>query len=178
MTNYYTLASVVFAEGLTGKELVWFNREMCMVPEGMTEEELQEWAEERGISDPDYWTGSFKAEVEGDARIWIHHEESISIDNAVEFVQYFLRIHRPNETVNLEWSHYCDAPRLDGFGGGVVHITAEKAYWMNTCDYADNFKEIIRTLNNLDAAVPKGHAVRKHVDSLLRTLPGWRRQEH
>lgn len=61
-----------------------------------------------------------------DRTIWFYGEESGDPRAVADFVQGFLKQFRPNDSFSMGHTFSCSRPRLDGFGGGAVFVTAER----------------------------------------------------
>lgn len=74
----------------------------------------------------------FRAEFkENEKTIWISAEGgSFDVENAVNFIQSVLEKDKSKAVVFFEWANTCTKPRLDGFGGGAVAVSAYDAEWI------------------------------------------------
>ena len=75
---------------------------------------------------------SIEADEDG---VWIHSEESASVEAAADIARWLLTQPGAPEVVGFEWASTCSKPRLDAFGGGGVIVTKAGARWMNTGDW-------------------------------------------
>ena len=66
--------------------------------------------------------------------IWLH-SESGGIDPVCNFVQHLLKLYNPSGRITFEWSHDCNHPRIDAYGGGAAIVTAKQIKSMNTSDW-------------------------------------------
>jgi hypothetical protein len=115
MADYNTEASFEFK--VSSPEAMAYAEELYekgFVDEGMEEE----------------W--DFRAEFnKAEKSIWISSQnESFNVDQAVEFVQSILKKDESKDVVFFEWANTCTKPRLDGFGGGAVAVSADDAEWI------------------------------------------------
>jgi hypothetical protein len=72
----------------------------------------------------------FETEMDKDG-IWLHSQYG-GIDAACAFIQHLLQKFDPKGCVTFEWSHDCNKPRVDAFGGGAAIITSTEIKTMNT----------------------------------------------
>ena len=75
-------------------------------------------------------------EVEGDvlnnqSRLWLHSNNG-GIDAVCAFLQHLLRKFNPAGQVTFQWSHDCNRPLTDAYGGGAAVITAQEIKSMST----------------------------------------------
>jgi len=75
----------------------------------------------------------FETEMDKDG-IWLHSQYG-GIDAACAFIQHLLQKFDPKGCVTFEWSHDCNKPRVDAFGGGAAIITSTEIKTMNTADW-------------------------------------------
>jgi hypothetical protein len=66
------------------------------------------------------WSFEVQAVKDG---LWINSQEG-GQDTACLFIQQLLQRYQFAPYVAFQWSHDCDKPRLDGFGGGAAFITS------------------------------------------------------
>jgi hypothetical protein len=66
--------------------------------------------------------------------VWLHSDNG-GIDAVCAFLQYLLEKFDPQARVAFEWSHDCNKPRIDAFGGGAALVTAKEIKTMNTADW-------------------------------------------
>lgn len=69
-----------------------------------------------------------------DEGVWLH-SDSGGIDAVCAFVQHLLNKFDTAPFVTFEWSHDCNKPRTDAFGGGAAAITKTEIETMNTSDW-------------------------------------------
>ncbi len=70
--------------------------------------------------------------------IWFWSEESArGIEKLANILSAFLKRFYPHKCITFCWGDTCSKPRLDGFGGGAVFVTADKIKWMNTYTWQD-----------------------------------------
>jgi len=106
MADDYTSYSAEIA-GLTDEEPAWVNSRI---------EEIEDAGGD----------GSDLGEVEAaNGAIWFHAEEYGDPEVVAEFARDFLRRFRPRDSFALEYAGSCSRPRLDGFRGGVLFVTAD-----------------------------------------------------
>lgn len=88
---------------------------------------------ENGVTDEgreEAW-GFRAAFKETEKTIWISSaDDSFDVEHAVEFVQLVLTKDESKAVVFFEWANTCTKPRLDGFGGGAVAVSADDAEWI------------------------------------------------
>lgn len=73
-------------------------------------------------------------EQEGTPCLWIHSDESGSVDGAAIFVQMLMRIFGLKDPVGFEWANTCSKLRVDSFGGGAIWVTAQE---IDSCSSGD-----------------------------------------
>ena len=140
MANYYTHASLAGAAALTASEIAWIENEINIEAtlDELSDEERQEWAEERGFDDPEAGFG-FKLSVEklgeDEKFMWLTHDEDFNVVNACEFLQYWVRTKRPADKIRFEYAHSCSKPRLDAYGGGAAYITKGEIRCLSTHEW-------------------------------------------
>jgi len=86
----------------------------------------QDCDEEHG----DPYEDNFFLEREGKeptSELWIHADVSGSPDSVADFVIRCAREFDLNGLWALQWSHTCDKPRIDNFGGGALIIDLKQA---------------------------------------------------
>jgi hypothetical protein len=66
--------------------------------------------------------------------IWIH-SDSGGIDAVCLFIQHLLQKYEFDAYVTFEWSHDCNQPQTDAFGGGAAFITATEIESMTTSEW-------------------------------------------
>lgn len=81
------------------------------------------------------WPDFGWAFVNADETLWIHSDESGSVDNVAAFVQEFLRKFRPTSFWKLTWASTCSRLRVGELGGGALFVTARRVKFMNTFDW-------------------------------------------
>jgi hypothetical protein len=108
MADYYTSYSAEIA-GLTDEEIAWVKSRIKEIGDA---------------DDEDAGCGLGEVEVANGA-IWFHGQEYGDPGAVAEFARDFLKRFRPRDSFALEYAHICSRPRLDGFGGGAVFVTAE-----------------------------------------------------
>lgn len=74
---------------------------------------------------------------EVDSGIWIHHDETINMENAAFFCQLILRHFKLDASVCINASHTCSKPRLDAFGGHACFVTRHAVKWFSTDSWLD-----------------------------------------
>jgi hypothetical protein len=78
----------------------------------------------------------FETEKDGDG-IWLHSMYG-GIDAVCAFIQHLLQKFDPKTCVKFEWSHDCNKPLVDAYGGGAAVITAKEIKTMNTSQWLDS----------------------------------------
>lgn len=89
---------------------------------------------------------NFKCKEDGSQSpgLWMHQNdgESCGVESAITFIQHILSKFIPEDqwplwVVELAWSDDCSSPRLDAFGGGIAHITADKVRQISTREWSN-----------------------------------------
>jgi hypothetical protein len=114
-------------------------------------------------SDPgdEDWKGDFSFRVEtkekdGQDGIWFYTEENGEPSHVADFVQEFLkRFDRPDVWV-MEWSNWCEKPRLDAYGGGAVVVTKDGQEWLSTSLWVDLMTEKLQKATKKTKTAKKG----------------------
>jgi hypothetical protein len=117
MANYYSHYSVMFNPG----------------PENITQAlslaaEMREDPEKFGL---DY----FNVEIEEqDGELWLNDDASNDTEGAISFVKECAKLFNLKGLWGFQYCNWCDKPRLDGYGGGVVVVNLEtgEVQWMDT----------------------------------------------
>ena len=115
MADYYTEYSAEIDE-LTDDEIKWLEARFKDIEEAGADDDVDDLGQVE-LRDGTLW---FCAEESGDPRA------------VAEFVRDFLKRFRPNDSFSLEYALTCSKPRLDGFGGGAVFVTAVEIEHMDT----------------------------------------------
>jgi hypothetical protein len=113
MADYYMSYSAEI-KGLTEEESKWAHSRIKEIEDAGDED----------AGDEDAVCGLGEIEVV-DGVLWFHGEEYGDPGAVAEFAWEFLKRFRPRDSFALEYAHTCSSPRLDGFGGGAVFVTAE-----------------------------------------------------
>ncbi len=109
MADYYVQYSVEI-DKLTDDEIKWLKARLNDVEEVGADDDVDDLGQVE-LRDRTLW---FCAEESGDPRA------------IAKFVRDFLKRFRPNDSFSLEYAFTCSKPRLDGFGGGAIFVTAER----------------------------------------------------
>ena len=122
MADYYVQFSETL-DKLRPEEEKWLGEQLAADPDTDCPVFLLDY-EDRDPDDPDYgFEWSFQGE--GDERhLWVHAEDHGEVDRLAHLIQKFLKAFRPGECWSLSYANTCSKPRLDGFGGGAVFVTA------------------------------------------------------
>jgi hypothetical protein len=73
----------------------------------------------------------FELEMQDDG-LWVHSDDTGSVDQVIALVQYFLSRFRPITAIGFSWAYTCSKPRVDSFGGGAAYVTATRVAHVNT----------------------------------------------
>lgn len=73
----------------------------------------------------------FQLELQDDG-LWVHSDDTGSVDQVVVLVQHFLARFRPITAIGFSWANTCSRPCLDSFGGGAAYVTATRVKHINT----------------------------------------------
>jgi len=84
----------------------------------------------------------FEYEI-SDESIWIYSEGFSDVEQAIRFMQEFLRANRPNDRLHITWAFTCSKPRIGEFGGGAAVITAEKIHSIDLYEWVLEKKNAI-----------------------------------
>ena len=148
MADYYTLfSSALVLE--SNEERSWSNKRLTELTDGFVE-----------TGDGDKFPGDFEWGLMTDSEtsrpyVWFHSEESGSVEHVASFVQEFLKKWRPNGCWVLTWANTCSKPRLEGFAGGGVFVTANKQVWVVP---QEMLGDLVRDFEN---SKPKGKSKKK-----------------
>lgn len=153
MANYYTKFSMTFS--LPSQEAEDYALSLCQRASIARDNEeyeaddipveLREWVEG--------WTFDCESDHSGSPGIWCHSEEAGGQDACAFFIQHLLQKYCPQEHCGFEWAHDCSKPRLDGFGGGAVWISAVGVQFFGTSQWLQERSESKLTEQEfLDAA--------------------------
>lgn len=113
MADYYTQYSAEIAK-LTDAEIKWLEARLKDIEDAR--------ADDDGLDDDGDDLGQVELQ---DRTLWFYGRESGDPRAIAEFVQGFLKQFRPNGSFSMGHTFSCSRPRLDGFGGGAVFVTAE-----------------------------------------------------
>jgi len=104
---------------------------------GADPEAVGSWIEGRlsQYDDSDYGEAGFLAEYE-DGELWVWSDDGFT-DNAVEFIQETLAKFEIVGTVVFEYAYTYNKPHPREFGGGVVVITKDGAWWSSSYDFIE-----------------------------------------
>jgi len=100
-------------KGLTDEESKWVHSRIKEIEDAGDED----------AGDEDAVCGLGEVEVV-DGVLWFQGKEYGDPGAVAEFARDFLRRFRPRDGFALEYAQTCSGPRLDGFGGGAVFVTA------------------------------------------------------
>lgn len=76
--------------------------------------------------------------------LWFWSEDG-GMDAAASFVQYLISAgHTKDAVVDFQWSHTCDRPLLDAYGGGAYVITADEQHYVSTTQWVDKKVEELK----------------------------------
>ena len=112
MADYYTQYSAEI-DKLTDAEINWLEVRLEDIEDAR--------ADDDGLGEDD---DIGQVELE-DRTLWFCGRESGDPGAIADFVQGFLKQFRPNGSFSMGHTFSCSRPRLDGFGGGAVFVTAE-----------------------------------------------------
>lgn len=98
-------------------------------------EEVISSATDHGLNFEDCYTPAWRDQ--GDDGIWINADENIDVDLMIVIIQAYLKKFHPKKFMGFEWANTCSKPRLDGFGGGAVYISADEVEFTNTSHWLD-----------------------------------------
>ena len=113
MADYYTQYSAEI-DKLTDDEVKWLEARLNDVEDAR--------ANDDGLGEDDHDIGQVELL---DRTLWFCGKESGDPRAIADFVQGFLKQFRPNDSFSMGHTFSCSRPRLDGFGGGAVFVTAE-----------------------------------------------------
>ncbi len=114
MADYYTQYSAEI-DKLTDDEIKWLEVRLKDIEDAR--------ADDDGLGEDDNDLGQVELQ---DRTLWFCGRESGDPWAIAEFVQGFLKQFRPNGSFSMEHTYSCSRPRLDGFGGGAIFVTAER----------------------------------------------------
>lgn len=83
----------------------------------------------------DYLSFDFRFELDSETKetiVYLVSEEAGDPEQAAGVLQTYLKEFHPEKSLAFEWACTCSKMRPEGFGGGAVFITAEKAIYMGT----------------------------------------------
>lgn len=143
MADYYTQFSAEIGD-LTKEEREWLETYLKPPEDDKLNDDsyLEKWAKDRDdpykkfVGDPEFWP-HFEWLFEGD-NWWIFSEESGLVDAVEYVVQKFLEKFRPQQYFSMEWAATCSKPRIDGFGGGAIFVTAKGSQWISTGQWVED----------------------------------------
>lgn len=137
MANNYTQFSVALEglsqEALTFAQDVW-EQMRDLEDDVETESEAGEGAAARRIIDRS--EGFCNDLVIQHGTLYISHDETGDVDQAVGFLREVLAFADDDRLVTLQWADICSKPRPDEFGGGAVVFSRHGEKWMTTYDWA------------------------------------------
>jgi hypothetical protein len=128
MANYYTNFSVVLQ--LTKEQQAYAFEIAKQAEEHHTKELPTDFP--KVLSD-ELENRVFETEIT-EHGLWLHSELG-GQDAACVFIQHLLQRFKFAEGVKLEWSHDCDKPRNDAFGGGAALITKSSIKMFTTSEW-------------------------------------------
>lgn len=120
MADYYAQYSAEI-DKLTDDEIKWLEVRLKDIEDAR--------ADDDGLGEDDHDLGQVELQ---DRTLWFCGRESGDPRAIADFVQGFLKQFRPSDSFSLEYAFTCSKPRLDGFGGGTVFVTAEEIQQTNT----------------------------------------------
>ena len=120
MADYYTQYSAEI-DKLTDDEIKWLEVRLKDIEDAR--------ADDDGLGEDDNDLGQVELQ---DRTLWFCGRESGDPRAIAEFVQGFLKQFRPNGSFSMGHTFSCSRPRLDGFGGGAVFVTAESIEHVNS----------------------------------------------
>jgi hypothetical protein len=135
MANNYTLFSVAI-ENVTPAEIEWLMRAYGKL-------QGESYAADEDIG--------FELAFLAPTTAVVFAEESGDPDSAVKFIQRFMRAHRPQAFMSLEWAETCSKPRPGEFGGGACVFSASEHWYMSTRTWC---QDKLRELNQAHPVAP------------------------
>ena len=135
MANFYSNFSEIISD-LTTTEYNWWKRELEIDPYEIEDREHEHWVAAHPYYEDASWPGFEWAFQEGDTQLWMHSEDSFSIEQLEGLCTDFLRQFRPQGIITIQWANTCSKPRIDSFSGSALYITAKEtrsmhtAYWL------------------------------------------------
>lgn len=118
MANNYQEFSFEIPD-LTPEEGVWLKEE-----HGKTDED----------GELDDFLSAFTLIVDPTVAYLFSDGDNGDLERVVTFVQMFLKAHRPDGAIGIEWADWCSKPRPGEFGGGAILVTATTDEWMSTSE--------------------------------------------
>jgi hypothetical protein len=64
----------------------------------------------------------------------LSREDSIDLEVVTEFLQLYLKKFAPKDVIGFSWAEWCDRPRVNEFGGGVVVVTVTEVVIESTSE--------------------------------------------
>ena len=115
-----------------------------------------EWGEDAGF---EYEFSQDDRDKEWGRHLWLHADESGTIDRIAHLVQKFLKAFRPDESWSLTWAVSCSKPRVGEFGGGAVFVTAEEVIWQDAYELATDRQSALRRRGDIDTLIARSQAL-------------------
>ncbi len=91
--------------------------------------------------------------------LWLHADESGTVDRVAHLVQKFLKAFRPDESWSLTWAVSCSKPRVGEFGGGAVFVTAEEIIWQDAYELAADRQSALRRRGDIVALIARSQTL-------------------
>ena len=126
MANYYTEMSVLLPNDGSEKD------------KAEAREFLMSWYKEEAVNDNNVGFAS-EWDTMTDS-IWVHEWENADIEEAVIFVQKYLRYMGMDGGVYFSWANTCSNPRVNEATGGEVVVTRTEVFWNNPGRLIDEVK--------------------------------------
>ena len=115
-----------------------------------------EWGEDTGF---EFEFFDDERDREWGRHLWLHADESGTIDRIAHLVQKFLKAFRPDENWSLTWAVSCSKPRVGEFGGGAVFVTAEEIGWQDAYDFAADRQLSLRPRRDIGALIARAQTL-------------------
>jgi len=122
MADYYLQFSETL-DKLRPEEEKWLGEQLTADPDTGCPAFLLDY-EDRDPDDPTYgFEWAFLGEGD-EPHLWVNADDHGDVDRLAHLVQKFLKAFRPADCWSLSNANTCSKPRVDGFGGGAVFVTA------------------------------------------------------
>ena len=127
MADNYVLFSTFLPE-LTDQEIAWCEKYFRLCAKRAEIDEDFEFEDENILFDYNFESLGKPGTPIG---LWMYSECGGSPHSVAVFVSSFLERWRPEGSFTFYWAYTCSKPRIDEFGGGTIHVTADE---IKSCD--------------------------------------------